>query len=890
MSKKEIGFEIGKNIEFVVKNSLCTGCFTCEAVCPEDAVQINYDLRKGIYLPLIDKAACTECELCVMTCPGFELDINDRPANQNKLPSHPLVGPYLGIWRAHTGVDSLRKNAASGGMTSQVLAYMLSNNMIDGAIVTRMDPNAPMQTLSYIARTLEDLVPSQKSKYCPTPLNKILKTIIRSSSGYDRLALVGLPSHVHGFRLLQRIYPELQVRIPYVLSLFTSHVPSRKATEFLLFKEGIDPNDLALIEYRGDGIPGRLRFVFQDGRDKKVDHLHWTYWGHTFPFFFYPAREWLYFDKLSEWADFSMGDNWQKMEDTKGNSTVVTRSEFAENLIHQMIAENKIVATSMTADDLVYDQDLVKKKNIGIRLAVWRLLGRKVPIYKNALPIKWWDFPKTLIFAMKVMLCEHSVPYALMDKVIKLDYFLKTSTKKLARWIKLLKAGLSTLIPTYNDKSERKKKFKIVMVGGYGSQDIGDEAMPHADILNLKKLLNDDVEIIMLSHNPKYTALYHREKSISDIGAIGLDPNAGLLGKMMCLIASILFFIGVIAQKHNIRLKLWNGARGALDELASADLLFNVGGGNLNSIMTQELYKKCATYLAVWILGKPSIISGQTIGPFSRKFDKWYAKLALNRVHMITLRDKSISQNRLREIGVNKPVIMDAADDAMTIPALDECAANDILQRETGWDSEALTRPLVIAMNLKGSLKLFKGLDRKADLTKEINLVARIADRLIWSYKALVYFLPTDYNFSSDDRNLHRDILSRMEFADCGRCIEGEYSDTILKGLINLADVAIGARYHFGVFAVSECVPFLGMASGIYQQTKLKGLADLCGLSWCFIKEDMEFASFNDVWPQVTKFIENRDNIRNALRIIIPELKKRSLTAALESKKLLQDT
>ncbi|MBW1999059.1 MAG: polysaccharide pyruvyl transferase family protein, partial [Deltaproteobacteria bacterium] len=280
--------------------------------------------------------------------------------------------------------------------------------------------------------------------------------------------------------------------------------------------------------------------------------------------------------------------------------------------------------------------------------------------------------------------------------------------------------------------------------------------------------------------------------------------------------------------------------------------------------------------------------SGQTIGPFHRKFDKWYARFALNHAHMITFRDKSISKTRLAAIGVSKAIMLDTADDAMTIPAINKENALDLFHRETGWHRDKLMGSLVVVMNLKASLKMFKGLDRSGRLSNEIELMARIADELVQRYDARVYFIATDYNATTDDRELNRKILSKMSFASHSRCIDGEYPDSTLKGLIGLADVAIGSRYHFAVFAASQRVPFLGMASGIYQQTKLKGLADLCGLPRCFVKADMEFAEFGAVWPQVADFIANRHEIRAALEHVVPELELRSRTAVREAVRVLQ--
>ncbi|MBN1890307.1 MAG: polysaccharide pyruvyl transferase family protein [Thermoflexales bacterium] len=889
LSAAEVGFNVGKHIGFVAKNSLCTGCATCEAVCPTDAVQVRYNSGKGIYEPCVDDALCTQCELCVMVCPGFELDLYERPESQKALPCHPLVGPHRGIWRACSLDVAIRDNGASGGMVTQILCHLLSVGEVDGAIVTRMNPAAPLEALSYIAHTRDELIAAQKSKYCPVPLNQVLKPIIRGEDHDRRLAFVGLPAHVHGLRLLQRVYPDLRNRLPYVLSLFTSHVPSRRATEFLCYKQGVRPEDLAQLEYRGEGVPGRLRLVLKDGTERFVNHLDWTYWGHTFPYFFYPVREWLYFDKLSEWADFSVGDNWQGgLGRPHGTATVITRSDAAEQIVRQMLGAELIQAAPMGVDDVVRDQGLTKKMNIGIRLSVWRRLGRKVPIYTHDLPIRRVDFLRTLRFSLNVLMGEHALPFWLLDKIISFDYLLKQLGRQFQRGFSLLARMLKAFALEKRPPPQRSRSCKVVMIGGFGAHDIGDEAMPHADRLNLKTLLENDVEIVMLSHDPAYTAAFHGERAVHDVRALGLRPGSNLKAKIVTLGATLLFLVAALAERYGLRLRLWTSARLALDEIASADMLFNVGGGNLNSVIPQELYKKCTQYLAARILGKTVIVSGQTIGPFTDRLDAWYARLCLDRVHMITFRDKHTSHQRLRAIGVSMPEVLDAADDAMTIPCIPAREAGRVLLAEAGQDWLDLETSLAVAMNLKGSLKVFKGQGRQPGLEREISLMAQIADGLVRGFNAKILFIPTDYCQGVDDREIHREIVAGMAYPEHARCVEGEYDDSTLKGLIGLFDLALGARYHFTVFSASMRIPFVGLASGVYQQTKLKGLADLCGLPQCFVQHDMEFACYEEVWLQVQSVVQTRAAIREQLERVVPELEDRSTIAVREAAKLLK--
>lgn len=51
--------------DFGVAKSKCTGCFTCVAACPENA--LTWDIKAARFIT--DTARCTDCRLCIDACP-----------------------------------------------------------------------------------------------------------------------------------------------------------------------------------------------------------------------------------------------------------------------------------------------------------------------------------------------------------------------------------------------------------------------------------------------------------------------------------------------------------------------------------------------------------------------------------------------------------------------------------------------------------------------------------------------------------------------------------------------------------------------------------------------------------------------------------------------------
>jgi len=871
-----------QSVAFIPGKQLCTGCGACVGICPNDSINLKINHKKGLIEPQVNLHKCNKCGLCLKVCPGLEWNTEKLRPDNHAAPT-PYLGSAVECYLTCSNNEQVRFNGASGGMVTETILYLLDKGLINGAIVTHMKPDDPLQTETYIARTTEQVLSAQGSKYCPVAACSIFKTVLLKDA--DRYAFVGLPCQIAALRKAQKQQPGLNQRIPYVLGLFCSRTPNFLATQYLLEQLRVEPSDISAITYRGSGHPGIFRLKLKDGSQRQIKHLHPDYWGFTLQQFFKPLRCWLCSDHSAELADWSFADNWRKgtldKQDHKGISLVVARTDKANHLLKKMQGEKRIKSDTISPEKIIQQQQLREKSWVRPRLWVCRILGHPVPetgTLDQAKPTML-DQLGTLPEYIKIIISGRKRPFLFLKTFIlffKCLRFSRHLAGKLLSAFKDLANLLSMFRPLRPKTLKNSQAAKILIIGGFGSHDIGDEAMPHADIINLRKYI-DDLEIVMATPDPDYTSAYHNERAIRDIQELGCSRHANYLKKLSSQFKRFVFICGAAAEKFKLRLRLWPAARNFLDELSNSDLLFNVGGGNINSVIPRELYKKGTIYLAARILDKPIIISGQTIGPFDRLRDTIWARICLNSTDLITFRDKGTSLKRLKKIGVTKPVLCNAADDAMTLPIYSPEKSLDLLRKELpeSW-FKTKTRPWIV-MNLKGSLALFKGTSRSSDLSREIKLMAKIANQLIENYNANIFFLATDFNTKSDDRLLHRQILTKMHHSEHAVCIENEYNDIILKGIISLADAAIGARYHFCVFAADVLVPFLGMASGTYQQTKLKGLADLCDLQDCYVPEDIEQSPFEDIWPRVENFMKKLEQITQQLSQQVPQLRKRSL-------------
>jgi len=220
---------------------MCCGCGTCASICPVSA--ISMELRAdGFYHPALNKTSCITCGKCINTCPmvGY--------------PRFSLKDHFLHCVYGHSPDEKFRSSAASGGLLSEILASLIEAGDIDAALVVKIKPGSTRPEM-IIAKTAQDIRNSAKSVYFPIPVNEALREI---KAGNMKVAVVGLPCQVQGIRLLQQYEKWAENNIKYVFGLVCNHMPSAKATEYLLYNCGIENPES--IEYRGGGWPGYMTF------------------------------------------------------------------------------------------------------------------------------------------------------------------------------------------------------------------------------------------------------------------------------------------------------------------------------------------------------------------------------------------------------------------------------------------------------------------------------------------------------------------------------------------------------------------------------------------------------------------------------------------------------
>jgi polysaccharide pyruvyl transferase WcaK-like protein len=415
---------------------------------------------------------------------------------------------------------------------------------------------------------------------------------------------------------------------------------------------------------------------------------------------------------------------------------------------------------------------------------------------------------------------------------------------------------------------------KIAVIGGYGHFDIGDESQLTADLANLREFV-PHVQLFVLSSNPENTRRYHKVPVSGYPRELFLNFRSPRFLTSLVKGLILLFNVHRVKKGKNLVLLSDKGKR-FFQELESTSLLFNVGGGNLTSVWPGTFYRKCMLYILCRILGKPVILSGQTIGPFYGWFDKRLANFALNRVNVITLRER-FSKDVLQKVGVTKPLIRVTADDSILLPPAPKKKVEEVYSKEKIPRDHPLIAVNMIRLSILPPSKLKKG--------KKI--LAQIADHLISKYDTRIVFVPMQYAPNADDRIAAFEVLKLMKHKNEASILMHEYDDRTLKAVIGHTDLAIGFRYHFTVFAVNMGVPAIGIYSGDYYSVKIKGILELMGQRRYAC--DLEKTSFNDLKDLVEHTLANKETICKLLKKRTKQLQNQSLLSIKYAAKLVSE-
>jgi len=367
---------------------LCTRSGTCIGVCPTNALSIGKD-----FYPELDPDKCIECGLCAKTCPGGKVnfsELTETTFGHNNI-SINFDGHVQRTYVGHSGDGRIRKGGAGGGVVTALLWDLLKRGVVDGCVVTRMNPERPWHGEAFIARTYKELLASQQSKYIIIPVNAVLQEI-RKQKG--KFAIAALPCQIHGLRKVQKEKPSFMKKIHAIVGLFCASSLEPNVAEELMQCRNIDPQDIKNFNFRGGAWPGKIRAIMKNGQIKNLHYSNFKDGAINYLTYLYsPFRCQTCIDGASEFSDISVSDAWTR--DESGNylfqsqSKLLARTDIGVQIMEDAIASGSLVARDVSDDKNYRTHKLhTKKKGINAPIRVARLFhqGKAVPVYDRPVP------------------------------------------------------------------------------------------------------------------------------------------------------------------------------------------------------------------------------------------------------------------------------------------------------------------------------------------------------------------------------------------------------------------------------------------------------------------------------------------------------------------------
>lgn len=395
---------------------------------------------------------------------------------------------------------------------------------------------------------------------------------------------------------------------------------------------------------------------------------------------------------------------------------------------------------------------------------------------------------------------------------------------------------LLPLIPSAHTKPHMQGTH-ILITGGYGYGNVGDEAQLNAN-LNRWKQKHPHAHISVLSPHPEYTSEHHMIPAELAPRVIWFHANKRAyywVDNPYFYIRFFLIFIRNCIAAHLMKAGLPPLVTSAqethlLYHLQRASLLHISGGGFLTGMTRSRLWENMLLLRLAHILQTPSILTGQTIGVFKSFADRSLAKWGLSHAQSIQLRDKEASENELHSIGLTGEHIHSYYDDALFCKKADD----DVIDT-TLINSQIDPSKPYVAINYH-YWGMTSEMQKKA--TQQISQMCRNIAQQCSTQLLLLPMTPSDaepLNALKKNIGNHAQILTY------------DFDFTVARGVISKSQFVFTMKHHPIIFAYGESVPVISICLDDYYYRKNKGAMALVGHQEYCIDRAVLFSDQSDV-------------------------------------------
>lgn len=402
--------------------------------------------------------------------------------------------------------------------------------------------------------------------------------------------------------------------------------------------------------------------------------------------------------------------------------------------------------------------------------------------------------------------------------------------------------------------------MRILITNYHCASNRGDAAIVEGLISSLQKAFPDP-EFTVATEYPDASSIIHGVESIEQrttpFRVREIKKNAA---RLYSLFGADLQKRGITPPKFEYVLERMN-LKGHLE----SDLVIGTGGHYITDIYFPGKIGILWELYFAKRLGKPVVLAAQSAGPFEEEKYRELTSRVLNRIDLITTRDKQTKEN-LESIGVSDTPIHFTADAAFSMEQRDDAGP---IENDRYEVSELPSSDLDISI----SAREWPHFDDPDGRENYVDALSRAADRLSSTEGAKIRFISTCTGFDgyhTDDRIIAHEIIRRMENSAEATVLYGEYTPRELVEIYGKMDVHIGTRMHSNILAIMGGTPVVP----IQYQFKTEGLARQFNIERYLI--DINDISYEKLLENTREVISNRAQIEERIGDSLPEIKRRS--------------
>ncbi|MBW2109654.1 MAG: polysaccharide pyruvyl transferase family protein, partial [Deltaproteobacteria bacterium] len=729
------------------------------------------------------------------------------------------------------------------------------------------------------------------SCYAPLRYDEALRAVVRRN---ETCAVTGVPCVLRG---MERLPTAFRSRIRFKIGLVCSHNVTGQFVDWLAKRHGISTDEpfLANLRDKHGGIKDANNFntYFRlHDREIRVNRFE-SGFTEAWRGYLFAQESCLYCpDFYAADADLSAKDAWGRLsQDPLGISLLTVRNSPLKELLLDLNRQGSLHVEPCDVNEIEHSQIVTARFK---QCDVWHRWAWKTPIrralikqgfghkfsgqWTSAASQHYWMYRFNLVVSRWLYSVLGTVPVRtilapgsatsrarnLLRSLLRLPGryrrrflgLIAPMRRRLGRLARVL--GFREAI-----RPPRAEKFRVLIAGGFGYGNTGDEAQLAASIGHWRRLLPDP-EVIVLSPNPGYTQVAHGVTSEPAPRIVFFQsdksPDYGQsndafkrrffrVRRRMMLNARMLRaglpLFGAYPCEGNL-----------LELLRTADVLHLSGGGYLTGMTLSRLWDNMLLISLSQALGTPVVLSGHTIGVFKDKASRRLARWGLRKARLIYLRDTDGSMKDIESIGIRGPHLQATFDDALFCGQAGDAEVTRWLRR-SGVDPQ---REYIVA-NFH-----HWGQDKEM-AERATRRFAELCDFVSEKHRLQILFVP----MHRVDERPEQMCLNRMKRA--GLILDYDYDYRVTRGIMAGCTFCLTMKHHPIVFSLGSGTPAIAIALDDYYLRKNAGALSLFGLGAYALDKQAFFGA--RATQAIDDLLSNRDSIVAAIRRHLQRLKPR---------------